>query len=318
MKFRTELHIKKTTGGAGYKKPIMMLGSCFTDNIGQYLKKYLFTIAINPFGVIYNPMSIRNGIQTLLFKEKYLPEDLQFYNELYFSFDHYTKFSDPDKNSALQKINSTFLHAKKLLPEAGHLILTFGSAFIYELKETGKLVNNCHKLPAHRFNRRMVTVGEIVSAYSELLEAIRSANPGLKIILTVSPVRHVRDGFVENQRSKATLLLSASELEKLYPETCSYFPSYEIMMDDLRDYRYYAPDLVHPNDQAIEYIWNHFMESCIEDEALQIIKRLDPLLKSLHHRPLHTKTKSFREFQQKTEEKISQMKKEFPWLKWEE
>jgi hypothetical protein len=316
MKFRTEIDIKKSPSPIGYEHTVMMLGSCFTDNIGSFLQKYLFRVSVNQFGVIYNPMSIKNSIDALLDKERYLRGDLDFYNELYFSFDHYTKFSDPDSNQVLEKINHEFLKAKELFTHCGHLILTFGSAFVYEQKESGRIVNNCHKLPASHFTRRLLSVKEIVGHYSTLKDRILALNPEMKILLTVSPVRHIKDGLTGNQRSKSVLLLAAAELEQTYPETCSYFPSYEIMMDDLRDYRYYNSDLLHPNDQAIAYIWNHFLENCIKDEAVVIIQKLDPLLKALHHRPLHTHTEAYKIFREQTEEKIRKLKNSFPHLEW--
>lgn len=317
MKFRTEIDIKKSRTPIGYKQPVMMLGSCFTDNIGGYLEKYLFKVSVNPFGVIYNPMSIKNSIDALLDREQYLPGDLEFHNELYFSFDHYTKFSDPDSNRALEKINHEFLEAKELFTQCSHLILTFGSAFVYEHKESGRIVNNCHKLPASHFTRRLLTIEEIIRNYKKLFDRIHSLNPEIKTMLTVSPVRHIKDGLSGNQRSKSVLLLAAAELEKQHPKTCSYFPSYEIMMDDLRDYRYYNSDLLHPNDQAIAYIWNRFLENCINYNAAAIIQKLNPLLKALHHRPLHTHTEAYKKFREQTEEKIRKLKNSFPHLEWD-
>jgi hypothetical protein len=317
MKFRTEIDIKRTPYPVGYEKPVIMLGSCFTDNTGSYLEKYLFNVSVNPFGVIYNPLSISNSINALTDKERYLPEELRFHDGLWFSFDHYTKFSDPDREAATEKINREFLEAKQLFQRAGHLILTFGTAYVYELRESGKVVNNCHKLPAAQFTRRLLTVEEIVQHYKTLVDRILSMIPEIKIILTVSPVRHIKDGFTGNQRSKATLLLSAGELEKRYPDACFYFPSYEIMMDDLRDYRYYSADMLHPNDQAIAYIWQRFMENYISEDAAAIIQRLDPLLKALRHRPLHTQTDQYKKFMEQTAGKISEMKELFPGLKWE-
>ena len=316
MKFRTKIDIKGAPHPIGYQKPVVMLGSCFTNNTGSYLEKYLFPVSVNPFGVIYNPLSISNSIGALIGKEEYLEEDLRFHDGLWFSFDHYTKFSDPDRKIATEKINKAFLQARQLFHRAGHLILTFGSAYIYQYRETGKVVNNCHKLPASQFTRRLLTVEEIVQHYQVLVERITLLNPELKIILTVSPVRHIMDGLTGNQRSKSTLLLSAGELEKLFPDTCYYFPSYEIMMDDLRDYRFYNADLLHPNEQAIEYIWNHFVGKCIKEDAVKIIKRLDPLLKALHHRPLHTHTEQYEKFREQLAEKTRKLKKEFPFLQW--
>jgi hypothetical protein len=316
MKFRTEINIRSASHPIGYEKPVFMLGSCFTDNIGGNLRKYLFQTVINPFGVIYNPLSIKNSIEALLHREQYTEADLRMHKELWFSFDHYTKFSDPDKKNALDKINSAFIPARELFPSAGHLILTFGTAYIYQFKENGTVVNNCHKIPASEFNRRMVNVEEIVSSYREMIGAIHAVNPEMKIIFTVSPVRHLKDGFAGNMRSKSTLILAIRELENLFPGSCSYFPSYEVMMDDLRDYRYYGADLVHPNEQAIEYLWELFLKSFISKEAALLVGRLDPLLKSLNHRPRHADTEEFRDFREKTTEEIRKLKNEFPFLQW--
>jgi hypothetical protein len=318
MKFRTEIDVRKAAHYIGYEKPILMLGSCFTDNIGAKFKKYLFNISVNPFGVTFNPLSIQRGIKQLLSKEEYLPEDLLLFNDLYFSFNHYTKFSDPDKTVALSKINKEFFAAKKILHNAGTLILTFGSAFVYELKETGEVVNNCHKFPASKFNRRLLAVEEIVTCYSKMIEELQSLNPDLKILFTVSPVRHIKDGLIENQRSKSALLLSVRDLENQFSGTCSYFPAYEIMMDDLRDYRYYDADLLHPNDQAIDYIWGKFIESMLNKSTNDIINQLNPLLRAFSHRPIHPESTASIKFQTENEEKRKKLQESFPFLNWSE
>ena len=316
MKFRTEICFHKALNPIGYEKPILMLGSCFTDNIGAKFKKYLFNVSVNPFGVSYNPLSIQIGIKQLMKKKEYLSEDLQSFNDLFFSFNHYTKFSDPDKTVALNKINKEFFAAKKIFSEAGTLILTFGSAFVYELKETGGVVNNCHKLPSSKFNRRLLSVKEIVESYSELLGELLSLNRDLKILFTVSPVRHIKDGLIENQRSKSTLLLAIQELENLFPEICSYFPTYEIMMDDLRDYRFYSSDLLHSNDQATDYIWEHFVKSMMNASTKDIMEQLNPLIRSIAHRPIHPETAASQKFLFETKNKARKLQESYPFLNW--
>lgn len=316
MKFRTEIHIPKAYHSLSYRKPVLMMGSCFTENIGSYLGNYLFNCIVNPFGVTYNPFSLKKGLEELLYKEKYAPEDLQFRKELYFSFDHYTKFSDPVAEYALEKMNSSFLRAKNYLHEAGTLILTFGTAYTYKYLKSGEVVNNCHKIPASEFERRMLGTDEIVESYLQLLDDLRKVNPDIHILFTVSPVRHLKDGLVENQLSKATLLLAIHRIINARPETCSYFPAYEIMMDDLRDYRYYKDDLLHPNEQAISYIWQHFSENYIDRESLRIMKQLDPVLKAFSHRPLHTSTKEYHNFRASTLEKVRKLKDNYSFLNW--
>ena len=277
MKFRSEITIPEIKVKIGCEKPVIMLGSCFTENIGSFLEKHLFNVVVNPFGVIYNPFSIRNAIEALMHRDSYTIEDLNRHDELWFSFDHYTKFSDPDQHEALRKINDAFEKAKARFHASDRLILTFGTAYIYALKSNGRIVNNCHKIPAREFNRRRLTIREITDAYTELIKKILVHRPDMQLLFTVSPVRHLKDGFVENQRSKSILHLSIEQLTEAFPGTCDYFPSYEIMMDDLRDYRYYDNDLVHPNEPGMTYISELFREHCLDEQAQQVARELDPL-----------------------------------------
>ncbi|MCF8225104.1 MAG: GSCFA domain-containing protein [Bacteroidales bacterium] len=318
MKFRTEIDIPEQGFRIGYHQHIMMMGSCFTDNIGELLRKYLFHINVNPFGVTYNPASIARGLEILLKKDRYEAEELRIFNELYFSFDHYTKFSGTDRDRVLNTINDSLLAAGADLKKTGPLILTLGSAYVYIFKETREVVNNCHKLPADRFDRELLSVEGIANRLGNVIDQLKLMNDQMKVILTVSPVRHIRDSLIENQRSKSILLLAAKELVNSYPGTCSYFPAYEIMMDDLRDYRYYASDLLHPNDQAIQYIWEHFKNTYLDPESLKIMDQLNPLLRSVSHRPLHPGTPSHRKFISAMEEKKEKLRNYFSFLNWSE
>ncbi len=317
MNFRTPINVEKLKQQVSYKKPVVMMGSCFTDNVGKYLKKYLFDVVVNPFGVIYNPLSVKKGIEQLLYREEYKKKDLRFYNELWFSFDHYTLYSDTNKEEALRKINADFLLAKEKLLSAGFLIITFGTSFAYRFKETDELVCNCHKIPSSKFDRFMISPKSIITEYENLLNQLLKMNPDLQVIFTVSPVRHLKDGLIENQRSKAALLLSISELIQLFPGSCHYFPSYEIMMDDLRDYRFYDADLVHPNENAITYIWEKFMKAIIDSEAQGIIEKIDPLLKSRQHKPMHTNTDAYKKFSDQLTKKELDLRNIYPFLRWD-
>ncbi len=318
MIFRTEISVPPQEQGINYHTPVVMMGSCFTDQVGRILKQYLFDVTINPFGVIYNPYSVRKNIDALLHKEAYLEEDLSFHRELWFSFDHYTRFSGTDKSATLAHINREFKKAKEKLQSARYLIITFGTAFVYRYKKTGQVVCNCHKIPAGEFERTMLSPRQVVQAYTSLLDELEQQIPGLNIIFTISPVRHVKDSLPGNQRSKAVLLLAIEELLEHYPDRTCYFPAYEIMMDDLRDYRYYASDLVHPNDQAVAYIWEKFSGSMITTESLDIMHELEPLIRSLRHRPLHTDTMAYRNFASDTSAKAKKLKNKFPFLCWEQ
>lgn len=317
MKLRTPIKLDELKCQITHLTPVIMMGSCFTDNVGDKLTKYLFDVVVNPFGVTYNPMSVKKGITQLLSREKYKEEDLEFHNELWFSFDHYTKYSATSKEEALLKINTDFSIAKQKLQSAGFLIITFGTAFSYRYKETGEIVCNCHKIPASQFERSMISPKSIIQEYEELITQLLKVNPELQVIFTVSPVRHLKDGLVENQRSKAALLLAINELIQLFPNTAQYFPSYEIMMDDLRDYRFYDTDMVHPNDQAIDYIWEKFIETAIAQEAQKIIEKLDPLLKARSHRPLHTDTEAYKKFSDQLGLNEAKLKNIYPEIQWE-
>lgn len=316
MKFRSEINIPEIKVKISAAQPVLLLGSCFTEHIGSYLDNHLFNVCVNPFGVIYNPFSIRNAVEALMHRNNYTEQELDRHNELWFSFDHYTKFSDPDPRETLRKINESFSAAKTLFAASDRLILTFGTAWVYALKKNGRIVNNCHKIPAREFDRRRLDIREITDAYADLIEKLLAYNPGMKILFTVSPVRHLKDGFIENQRSKSTLLLAIDALVKAFPEVCDYFPSYEIMMDDLRDYRFYAGDLVHPNEAGISYIRELFREHCLDEQAQQVVRDLDPLLNALHHRPGHTGTAAYKKFRDTTRQKYRKLKDEFSFLQW--
>jgi len=316
MKLRTPIKLDKLKRQITHQTPVIMMGSCFTDNVGDKLTKYLFDVVVNPFGVTYNPLSVKKGISQFLTRDMYKEEDLKLHNELWFSFDHYTKYSATKKEEALRKINTDFSNAKQKLQSAGFLIITFGTAFSYRYKETGEIVCNCHKIPASQFERSMISPKSIIQEYEELINQLLEVNPDLQVIFTVSPVRHLKDGLIENQRSKASLLLAVNEIIQLFPDTAQYFPSYEIMMDDLRDYRFYDTDLVHPNDQAINYIWDRFVETVIAPDSQEIITKVDPLLKARSHRPLHTETEAYKKFIDQLSFKEAELKNIYSFLQW--
>jgi lysophospholipase L1-like esterase len=317
MKFRTELTVHPILDQISYHDKILMLGSCFTENIGTKLSMLLFDIHINPFGVIYNPVSIKNSIIALLIKTRYTISDLRFHNGLWYSFDHYTKFSGTSSDEVLDLINKTFLEARMHLKESRFLLLTFGTSFLYRHLETDRIVSNCHKIPASEFSRFTLTVDDIVQNYAEVIEKLQAVNPGIRLIFTVSPVRHLKDGFTENQRSKSTLLLAIGELIRQFPSFCYYFPAYEIMMDDLRDYRYYSSDLLHPNEQAIQYLWEMFCRFAIDEETQSIAYQVEDVTRSLAHKPMHTDTESYKRFTEKLQGNIRKLKVTFPFLKWQ-
>lgn len=314
MKLITEVALPQYPFSLDHQTPILLMGSCFTENIGRQLERYRFPVCVNPFGVTYNPLSVQKGLEALMNKDAYGEEDLDFFNELWFSFDHYTGFSSPDRDETLDKINRSLDEAKAMLQKAGILILTWGTSWIYRYSKTGQVVCNCHKIPAREFTRTQLSTKEIVEAYEELIPRLLDYNSSLKIIHTVSPVRHWKDGAHGNQLSKAALLLAGEELREKFPEHFFYFPSYEIVMDELRDYRFYAEDMLHTNMQTSTYIWEKFQEALLSESSAGIIRDLDPLLKMLEHRPITAGKKSQEKFDVKLQERLGILKTEYSFL----
>jgi hypothetical protein len=316
MKLFTEIAIPEYPFRLEHQSGILMMGSCFTENIGRLLERYLFSVCINPFGITYNPLSVKKGLEALLRKDSYTADDLDHYNGLWFSFDHYTGFSSPRKEEALKKINLSFHRAKAILQKADFLILTWGTAWVYSYTATGTVVCNCHKIPSSQFTRSRLTVAEIVAAYESICQALFDYNQNLKVLLTVSPVRHWKDGAHGNQLSKATLLLAQEELGKLLPGRFFYFPSYELVMDELRDYRFYTRDMLHITDQASQYIWERFNEALLSKNAQHMIGELVPLLKMMDHRPFIQEGDTYEKMVAQREEKLNKLKEKYPLLAW--
>jgi len=316
MKLISEVQLPDYPFKIDHHTPLMMMGSCFTENIGKQLMRYLFPVCINPYGVTYNPLSVKKGLDALLERDTYRMEDLDHYNDLWFSFDHYTKFSSPHQEEALAKINGAFRKAKEMMPKVQYLIITWGTAWVYRYNPTGEVVCNCHKIPASQFTRSRLSADEITRTYESLIPQLLALNPHMKILLTVSPVRHWKDGAHGNQLSKATLLLAAESLINQFPEHLFYFPSYEIVMDELRDYRFYSEDLVHINPLATTYIWEKFKQSLLSGEARHIIQEISPLLKLLEHRPLNQEGESYQKLLILKAKKRDTLQTIYPFLSW--
>lgn len=318
MKFRTEVEVKPFPFDINYSTPTFFCGSCFTNNIGGIVQKVKMPVLINPFGVVYNPFSVALVVQKILNAENYSPDDLTYNNGLWLSFDHYTKFSDTDKTKCLDNINLALDNAKDFFNKTNVLIITFGTARVYELKSTGNVVANCHKLPAKEFNHRLLGVDEIVSKWETLINTLIKKNPSVKIIFTVSPIRHWKDGAVGNMLSKAILTTAIHRLIEKFKNVVFYFPSYEIMMDDLRDYRFYNDDMLHPSQQAIEYIWQKFSNAVFNSETLQLVSQIQSVIKAANHRPLNPNTAEHQKFVKQTLSDIDNLQKQHSNLNFDE
>lgn len=314
MEFRTQVTIPKSIIDLSYQDGIMLIGSCFAENIGNKLNDTKFTVDINPFGTLYNPASVASSLKTLLYPKRFLPDDLFEHEGVFHSFAHHSRFSSHSPDESLDKINQRLYASSDNLGKAAWLIITFGTAFVYRLKSNGQVVSNCHKLPDKMFFREISSTGDIIKEWNTLLLSLWEQNPDIKILFTVSPIRHWKDGAHNNQLSKATLLLAIDALQTKYPEHIAYFPAYEIMMDELRDYRFYADDMLHPSSMAIEYIWECFVCNCLSNESQGILKEWEEIQKAMNHKPFQPQSEAYRQFISQTLLKAEQISRKFPYF----
>ena len=270
--FRTVLPQQKAPIEISYQDQLLSLGSCFAVHIGERLKKYKFQILNNPFGIIYNPHSLVTSLERLENGRKYQIPDLFEHQGLWHSFDHHGFFSHPDRMQTLAAINRTLDAGHKQYNQCSRLLLTLGTAYVFKYKTNDRIVANCHKLPNSAFDRHRLTQGNIVGSLTQALRNFQKKRPDLQVILTISPVRHLRDGMIENQRSKAQLVLAVAEICRTL-DFVHYFPAYELQLDDLRDYRFYGRDLSHPNELAIEYIWEYFTNAFFQARNFRYSKK---------------------------------------------
>lgn len=311
--FRTELNPEDFPFKLSHEDKIVSIGSCFADHLGNKLEYYKFDVLHRPYGVIYSPLPIAhnliNTITGAAFDEKHLVK----HNDLWHSLMHHGSFSNPEKEELIKKIELSEKTLKEKLKTASLLIITLGSSYTYFYKKDRSAVANCHKIPASEFERELIPHHKIYTELSKVLKALNSFNPELKILLSVSPVRHLKDGFHENQISKANLLLACDQLTKEH-ENVFYFPAYELMLDDLRDYRFYSEDMVHPNKTAVEYIWKKWSQAFLQTKSLSLLKEIDNLQKGLAHRPLHPELGNDKNLQKSLLKKIQILKEKEPAL----
>ncbi len=315
-KFHTEVNIPEFREKTGYTKANMFIGSCFTENIGNRMNGLKYEVDINPFGILYNPVSVANALQILIQEKEFTNNELVYADGLYHSFYHHGRFSSINEKETLNKINVRIKHSGKFLRSSDYLFLTFGTSWVYRFKKNGKIVSNCHKIPASEFERERLSIAEIVDLYFQLLTDLKRINEKVRIVFTVSPVRHWKDGAVENQRSKAVLLLAIDELiHKFENGFCNYFPAYEIMMDELRDYRFYAQDMIHISDTAVNLIWEKFEVALIDKESHQISENVLDITKAFEHRPFNKNTKEHLKFVSKILDKTEKLEQNYKFLK---
>jgi hypothetical protein len=310
MQFHLSLNPKKLNQQISYSDKILLVGTCFAENIGQKLQTFKFDILENPHGILYNPMSICEALESYATGKAYTSEDLFLHNGLWASWSHHGRFSNADKEKCLGFIQKSQERAIERLKGLDWLIITIGTAYVYELKGDGRIVGNCHKYPGKNFEKRLLSTEEIVKTFDKTIGLIRQINPGLKIIFTVSPVRYVRDGIVENNLSKAILLQATHQLCGLLSNTY-YFPAYELVIDDLRDYRFFKEDMVHPNMLAINYVWEKFENACIHTDSIKLLQEVKEIIKAREHRPLHPDSEEHKNFKKRQSVKVEELMEKY-------
>lgn len=314
--FRTLVPLPTDFPALGYQDNVLAVGSCFAAEIGDRLVAAKIPTLLNPSGILYHPLAIATLLGRLAKGDRYEEEALFLHRDLWHSDEHHGAFSRVDRQAALNGMNRSFDAAREKLEKATHLLLTFGTAHVYRRRSNGTAVANCHQLPADTFTKERLMANEIVAAMAHALQGAFLGRPHLSVILTVSPVRHLRDGLVANQRSKATLLLAAEQLCQMMLNT-HYFPAYEIVMDELRGYRFYAEDMAHPSKVATDYVWERFKTAACTEETQQTMHRVEQLRRAANHRPLHPDTPSHQAFVQQQLSAIENMKTTHPEMNWQ-
>jgi hypothetical protein len=313
MKFTTPIQLQEYPKKIDYQSHVFSMGSCFAEHMGQKFDYFQFAHLTNPFGIIFNPVSLEHIISRVVDCRKFTENDLFFYNEGWHCFEVHSECSHSQKEDMLLYLNQQLEQAHCFLSKADFFILTMGTAWVYRHVESNEIVANCHKVPAAQFRKELLDVNTITTSLHTVMKKVLQWNPKIQFVFTVSPVRHLKDGFVENQRSKSHLITALHTSLSHLPSS-HYFPSYEIVMDELRDYRFYEADLLHPNAIAIDYIWEKFTESLIEPAVYPLMKEVDSIQKSLQHRPFNPHSEAHQQFQEQLALRIEKLKAHIPFL----
>ena len=319
MKLQTQIPFKKQEGNLiDYDSKILLLGSCFVENIGDKLEYFKFQNLQNPFGILFNPVAIERLICNTIEGRVYSEKDVFFHNEGWHCYDAHSKLSSTSREALLQNLNDGIVKTKQQIIESTHIIITLGTAWVYKHLESDKIVANCHKVPQNEFNKEILSIKEIVISLEEIVNKMAEVNPKATIIFTVSPVRHLKDGFIENQQSKAHLISAIHQLfllrafRVIRERSLSYFPSYEIMMDELRDYRFYMQDMIHPNPTAIDFIWEKFKHVWVSENTFLTMDEVESIQKGLSHKPFNVNSEEHQNFLERLILRKKKLQVKFP------
>jgi GSCFA family len=323
MNFHLEFTPKPLQQKINHQHKLLLMGSCFTENIGDKLVAHKFSVLQNPNGILFNPVSVKEAIENYIANKVVTPNDLFCLNEAYHSWQHHSRFSGITAIDAVEKINEATHFAHQYLQQTNFVLITLGSAWVYQLTEKainaklGSVAANNHKAPADWFTKHLLTNNEVVNLLKDTVTQLQQYNPLIKIIFTVSPVRHLREGFIENNRSKAALI-NAVHLTVENFENVFYFPAYELVIDDLRDYRFFAEDLVHPNYAATNYVWQKFITTCIDEPSQQLMAAINEINAAINHKPFNAASTAHKKFLQKNAEAVKKLQQQFAYIDFNE
>ena len=317
MQLQTTIPWQPSKNPVGYASRILLLGSCFVENIGKKLDFYQFATRRNPFGILFHPFAIQNLIHRALASQWYTKDEVFMQNGRWLCFDAHSDLAATSQERLVDDLNNALRSTKEELESATHLIITLGTAWVYRNKATTKAVANCHKVPQREFDKELLKLEQISTCLNGIVAQVTAVNPKAQLIFTLSPVRHIKDGFVENQRSKSHLLTAIHQCLSQNEATAkvSYFESYEVMMDELRDYRFYDKDMVHPNSVAVDYIWERFKSVWISQEEYEVMHKVEEVQKGLNHRPFNPESSDHQKFLQSLEAKITYLLQRYPFMK---
>ncbi|CAM4406977.1 GSCFA domain-containing protein [Flavobacterium terrigena] len=311
MKFQTQIPIQKADFPMDYQSKIMLLGSCFAENMAEKFEYFKFQTTVNPFGIIFNSVSLEKLILRSIHKKYFSGKDIFFHNEAWHCYEVHSELSNSNKEEFLEALNQLVDSTNEELKNSTHIITTLGTSWVYRHIESNEIVANCHKVPQKQFVKEILSIAQIETSLENIISEIHVVNPNCNFIFTVSPVRHIKDGFVENNVSKAHLISALYSSNFQFPVS-NYFPSYEIMMDELRDYRFYAEDMLHPNQTAIDYIWIKFFENYVDEKEFETMQQVCDIQKALHHRPFNPNSESHLKFLANLNQKMNILVKKQP------
>ncbi|MEC7263106.1 MAG: GSCFA domain-containing protein [Bacteroidota bacterium] len=319
MELQTKVPLKPADHPIDYQGKVLLLGSCFVENMGDKLEYFQFPQYQNPFGVLFQPLALENLVKRALEGTFYQPDEVFCQEGIWRCFDAHSEVRSDDQKTLVELLNQRLRLTRQWVESASQIIITLGTAWVYEHNVSQKNVANCHKVPQKEFTKKLLSVDAIQSSLENLVSLIGKANPKAKLIFTISPVRHLKDGFVENQQSKAHLVTALHQMvsSRAQSRDLHYFPAYEIMMDELRDYRFYAQDMVHPNVLAVDYIWEKFKSVWISSEAYPIMEEVESVRKGLQHRPFNPGSEAHEKFRTSLRAKITYLQERYPFMKFE-